>query len=82
MYTLKKYGETITKAFSNILSISRQSPLKLESNRGSEWYNSVSQNFLIIKSLHHYSRFSDKGPSKAEKVIRILRNLIKKPVFL
>ena len=44
-----KTSETITKRFSNILSTSRQSPLKLESDRGSDWYNSVFQNFLKIK---------------------------------
>ena len=37
---------------------------------------------LKAKSLHHYSRFTDKGPSIAERVIRIVRNLLKKPVFL
>ena len=34
------------------------------------------------KSIHHYSRYTDKGPSIAERVIRTLRNLLKKPVFL
>ena len=31
--------------------------------------------------IHHYSRFTDKGPSIAERVIRNIRNLTKKPVF-
>ena len=34
------------------------------------------------KNIQHYSRFTDKGPSIAERVIRTKRNLIKKPVFL
>ena len=33
-----KYGETITKVFSNILSSSKRQPLKIESNRGAEFY--------------------------------------------
>ena len=33
------------------------------------------------KNVHHYSRFTDKGPSIAERVIRTIRNLLKKPVF-
>ena len=33
------------------------------------------------KNIHHYSRFTDKGPSIAERVIRTLRSLLKKPVF-
>ena len=34
-----------------------------------------------MKNIHHYSRFTDKGPSIAERVIRSIRNLLKKPVF-
>ena len=34
------------------------------------------------KNIHHYSRFTDKGPSIAERVIRTVRNLLKKPVSL
>ena len=33
------------------------------------------------KNIHHYSRYTDKGPSIAERVIRTIRNLLKKPVF-
>ena len=77
-----KYSKTITDEFSNILSTSKRKPLKLESDRGSEWYNSVFQNFLTSKNIHHYSRFTDKGPSIAERVIRTISNLLKKPVFL
>ena len=33
------------------------------------------------KSIQHYSRCTDKGPSIAERVIRTKRNLLKKPVF-
>ena len=72
---------TITDEFSNILSTSKRSPLKLESDRGKEWYNSIFQNFLKTKNIHHYSRFTDKGPSIAERVITTIRNLLKKPVF-
>ena len=41
----------------------------------------VSFNFFKSKNIHHYSRFTDKGPSIAERVLRTIRNLIKKPVF-
>ena len=76
-----KYSQTITNEFSNIIITSKRKPLKLESDRGSEFYNSIFQNFLKSKSIHHYSRYTDKGPSIAERVIRTLRNLLKKPVF-
>ena len=76
-----KYSQTITNEFSNILTTSKRKPLKLESDRGSEFYNSIFQNFLKSKNIHHYSRYTDKGPSIAERVIRTVRNLLKKPVF-
>ena len=44
-----KYGESITNEFSNNLTTSKRRPLKLESDRGAEWYNSVFQNFLKVK---------------------------------
>ena len=76
-----KYSQTITNEFSNILTKSKRKPLKLESDRGSEFYNNIFQNFLKSKNMQHYSRFTDKGPSIAERVIRTVRNLLKKPVF-
>ena len=33
------------------------------------------------KNIHQYSRFTDKGPSVCDRVIRTLRNLLKKPVL-
>ena len=77
-----KNSQTITNEFSNILTKSKRKPVKIESDRGSEWYNSIFQNFLKVKDLHHYSRFTDKGPSIAERVIRTIGNLLKKPIFL
>ena len=76
-----KYSQTITNEFSNILTKSKRKPLKNESDRGSEFYISIFQNFLETKNFHHYSRFTDKGPSIAERVVRTIRNLLKKPVF-
>ena len=73
-----KYSQTITQEFSNILSTSKRSPIQLESDRGSEWCNSTFQNFLKNKNIQQYSRFTNKGPSIAERVIRTIRNLLKK----
>ena len=75
------YGQTITNEFSKILTTSKRKPFKIESDRGTEFYNSIFQNFLKSKNIHHYSRFTDKGSSIAERVIRTVRNLLKKPVF-
>ena len=76
-----KYSQTITNEFSNILTTSKRKPLRIESDRGTEFYNSIFQNFLKVKNIQHYSRYTDKGPSIAERVIRTIRNLLKKPVF-
>ena len=81
LYHLKKYSQTITNEFSNLLTTSKRRPLRTESDRGAEFYNSVFQNFSKVKNIHHYSRFTDKGPGRAERVIRTIRNLLKKPIF-
>ena len=39
------------------------------------------QNFLKTENIHHYAKFTDKGPSITESVIRTLRILLKKQVF-
>ena len=77
-----KYSKTVADVFSNITTTSKRSPIKLESDRGSECYNSIFQNFLKVKNIHLYSKHTDKGPSIEERVIRTIRNLMKKPVFL
>ena len=75
-------SKTILEEFSNILTTSKRKLLKIESDRGTEFYNSIFQNFLKSKNIHHYSRFTDKGSSMAERVIRTIRTLLKKPIFL
>ena len=66
---------------SNILNKSKRSPLKRKSDRGAEIYDSIFENFLKGKNVQHFSRFTDERPPIAERVIRTIRNLIKKPVF-
>ena len=36
---------------------------------------------MKAKNIQHYSRFTDKGPSIAERVIRFVTNLLKRAVF-
>ena len=76
-----KYSQTVTNEFSNIITTSKRKPIEKKSDRGTEFYISIFQNFLKLKNIHHYSRFTDKGPSIAERVIRTIRNLFKKRVF-
>ena len=70
------------KWFSNILKKSKRKPVKTESDSGRESYNKVFQNFFQVENIHHNSRFTDKGPSIAERVIRTIKNLLKKYTFL
>ena len=74
-------SQTITQEFSYILPTTKRSPLKIESDRGKEFYNSIFQNFLEVENIQHYSRFTDKGPSIAERAIKTKRSLLRKPVF-
>ena len=37
---------------------------------------------MKAEKIQHSSQFTQKGPSIAERVIRTVRNLLKKPVFL
>ena len=53
-----KYSQTTTNEFSIILTTSKRRPLKLKSDTGSEFYNSIFQNFLKTKNVYHYSRFT------------------------
>ena len=75
-----EFSQTLTIEFSIILSTSKRRLLELESDRGSEFYNFVFPKFLKMKNIHHFSSVTDKGPSIAERVIRTVRNLLKKPV--
>ena len=78
---INKNSQTITNEFSNILTTSKQSAGKKGSDRGTQFYNGIFQNFLKTKNIQQYSRFTDKGSSIAERVIRTIRNLLKKPIF-
>ena len=69
--------KTITHNFSNVLTKSKRKPLKTESDRGGEWYKSGFRKFLNAKNVQHYSRFTNKGPSIAERAIRTIGNLLK-----
>ena len=44
-----KNCQTIAQKFSNIPTTSRRSPVKIESDRGKERYNSLFQNLLKVK---------------------------------
>ena len=73
-----KYAQTITDEFSKIINNSKRKPNMIETDRGREFYNNIFKNYLKHNNIHHYSRFTDKGPSIAERFNRTIRNLFKK----
>ena len=48
-----KCSQTITNEFSNKLTTSKRKPLRIESDRGTEFYNSVLQNFLKFENIQN-----------------------------
>ena len=77
----KKNSQIVTQEISYILTTSKRSPLRLESDRGSEVFNNIFQNFSKFKNIQQYSSFTNKGPSICERLIRTIKNLMKKAVF-
>ena len=76
-----KNSQTITNEFSNIYHHRKDLQIKIHSDRGKEFHNSVFQNFLKLKNIDLYSTFTDKGAVIAERVNKTIRNLLKKPIF-
>ena len=48
-----KNSQSIINEVSNFLTTSKRKPLKVESDRGAEFFNSIFQNFLKSKNIHH-----------------------------
>ena len=69
-----KDSQTTTNEFSNTLRTSKRKPFRIESDRRSEFYNSIFQKLLKSKTIQHCSRYTDKGPSIAARVIRTIRS--------
>ena len=59
---LKKSALTITNDFFNILSTCERSPLVLDGNQGAECCTLNFQNFLKVKKIQHFSRFTENVP--------------------
>ena len=45
--------QTITDEFSKNRSISKRKAIKIESDRGKQFYNSIFQKFMILKNIQH-----------------------------
>ena len=76
-----KYAQPITDAFSQFIKTSRRKPNLLETDDGNEYVNKIFNDFLNKHSVKRYSRKTPLGAVFAERFNRIIRNLLKKPVF-
>ena len=76
-----KNTQTIKDSFGNILINSKRKPNLIETDRGKEFYNNIFQDFLNKNDIKLYSRNSSIGSVFAERLIRTIRDLLKKIVF-
>ena len=76
-----KNAQTIKDSFENILISSKRKPNLIESDRGKDFYNNILQDFLNKNNIKLYSRNSSNGAVFAERFIRTIRDLLKRPVF-
>ena len=75
-----KNAQTIKNSFENILISSKRKPNLIKSDRGKQFYNNVFPDFLNKNNIKIYSRNSSFGAVFAERFIKNLKNLLKKPV--
>ena len=76
-----RYAQSITDAFSQIIKTSRREPNLLENDDGKEDVNKIFNQFLNNLNIKRYSRNTALGAVFAEKFIKTIHNLLKKPVF-
>ena len=76
-----KYAQSITDAFSQIVKTSRRKPNLLEKDDSKEYVKKIFNEFLNSNNIKRYSRITSFGAVFAERFIRTIRNLLKKPVF-
>lgn len=67
-----KKPETIVNAFKTIFEISK--PKNLQTDRGSEFYNSLTREFFKRQNINHYSTHSQTKASVVERFNRTLKN--------
>ena len=56
-------------------------PNLIETYRGTDFFNSIFQNFINNNNIKHYSRNTYLGAVFAERFNRTVKDLLKRPVF-
>ena len=77
-----KNAHSITDAFLEFIKSSNQKPNLLETDDGKEYVNENFYEFLNNNNFKRYSHYTNKEALIAERFNRIIRNFLKKPVFL
>lgn len=71
-----KTGVEITKTFADILAHTKRCPKNLQTDQGTEFYNTKFQNLMKKHNINHYNTYSTKKAAIAERVIRTLKSRI------
>ena len=79
--TTRKNARTIKDSFEVIIINSKRNLNLIESDRDKEVYNSFFQKFLNNNNIKHYCRNTSSDAVFAERFIRTIRDLLKRPVF-
>lgn len=77
----QKNKETVCKAFLSIIRKGRV-PKNLQTDLGTEFYNNMFKNITDKYSINHYSTYSTKKASIAERFIKTLKNKLYKEFSL
>lgn len=73
-----KSAEEVSKAMGSVLQQSQRHPHHIQSDLGKEFYNTKFQALLTKYNINHYSTFTTKKASMAERVIRTLKEKLYK----
>ncbi|KAJ8915419.1 hypothetical protein NQ315_003179 [Exocentrus adspersus] len=74
-----KTGQELTQAFEDILlHANKRVPSNLQTDQGTEYYNRIFNNLMKKYNINHYSTYSVKKASMAERVIRTIKSKLYK----
>jgi hypothetical protein len=71
-----KNSASSVSAFKTILKVSKRKPLKIQADKGSEFFNKEFKKLCYDNKIHLYSTFSELKACIVERFNRILREKI------
>ena len=77
----RKLLEQKRTLYKNVLITSKRSANLIETGPGKEFFNKIFTDLLDKTIVKRYSRFTSLGAVYAERFIRTIRDLLKRPVF-